>query len=299
MAAIQVEIWVKYIIENLFKNNAFLNYCYNDDQYVVGGKVVHIPQAGARPTVVKNRSIYPASVDDRIDTIIDYVLDEYTTNPIRIPQADQVELSYDKMTSVLSEIVSMIKETVSDNLLYNWAPTTASGIIRTTGVDVGSGPAARKKFVKENLKSAKLIMDLQKLPSDDRYALVDANMYDELMDDSSLQTVFNLGYVTLPEGVINRLYGFNLMMRSDVITYDNSATPVPKAPGSASATDDNVATLCWQKDQVARALGTVNFFEHLKNPLYFGDIYAALLRMGGRKRRGDNSGIVAIVRDVA
>ena len=299
MAAIQVEIWVQYIIENLFKNNAFLNYCYNDDQYVVGGKTVHIPQAGAVPTVVKNRSVYPATVEDRIDTIIDYVLDEYTTNPIRIPAADQVELSYDKMTSVLSEIMSMIKQTVSDNLLYNWAPTTAPGIIRTTGVDVGSGGAARKKFVKENIKSVKLAMDLAHIPEEGRYGLIDANMYDELMDDTSLQSLFNLGYVTLPDGVVNKLYGINLMMRSDVITYTNDTIPVPKAPGSAAASDDNIASLFWQKDQVARALGTVNFFEHLKNPLYFGDIYAALLRMGGRKRRGDNNGIIAVVRDVA
>src|ERR1700748_1488860 len=57
-SAIQVELWVSYIIDRLYKDNQFLKYAWNDDDKVIGGKVVHIPNPGARPTVVKNRSSF-------------------------------------------------------------------------------------------------------------------------------------------------------------------------------------------------------------------------------------------------
>ena len=41
-AGIQVEIWERDIVGNLFKNNDFLLQAYNADQYVLQGKVVHI-----------------------------------------------------------------------------------------------------------------------------------------------------------------------------------------------------------------------------------------------------------------
>jgi hypothetical protein len=60
--AIQKEIWQDHIEGNLFKNNEFLLASTDAGQYVLQGKVVHIPQSGATATVVKNRSSVPATV---------------------------------------------------------------------------------------------------------------------------------------------------------------------------------------------------------------------------------------------
>ena len=88
--AIQKEIWTNYIMGNLFKNNEFLNYAYNADQYVLAGKVVHIPQAGAKPGTQRNRTQLPASVTQRTDVDITYAIDEFTSDPILIPNADKI-----------------------------------------------------------------------------------------------------------------------------------------------------------------------------------------------------------------
>ena len=45
--AIQKEIWQDHIEGNLFKNNEFLLASTDASLYVLQGKVVHIPQAGA------------------------------------------------------------------------------------------------------------------------------------------------------------------------------------------------------------------------------------------------------------
>lgn len=42
----------------------------------------------------------------------------------------------------------------------------------------------------------------------------------------------------------------------------------------------------------------MKFFEDEGNPQYYGDIYSALVRMGGRIRREDQKGVVAIVQDL-
>src|SRR5215510_12377424 len=108
--AIQKEIWTKFIQENLFKDNEFLNYAFNADQYVLEGKVVHIPNAGNAPTVVKNRSSLPATVTQRADVDVTYSIDEFTTDPILIPNAETVELAYDKLSNVLSESESALRQ---------------------------------------------------------------------------------------------------------------------------------------------------------------------------------------------
>jgi hypothetical protein len=295
------EIWVDYIIANLFKDNQFMDLAYNDDQYVLEGKVVHIPQAGAKPNVVKNRVVYPAAPTPRVDVDITYVLDEYTTDPTHIPNAETIELSYPKIDSVLSEHLQMIMEKVADNMLYAWSPTVASQIITTSGGAVAatlSGATGnRKMFLKEDLSRARLLMNTQNIPKTDRFALVESNLLDQLLSDSDLKKRDYAGELDMRNGAIARLYGFDILERSATGVYDN--TNVIKPVGAAGSATDNASVLCWQKNTVARALGTVNFFERLKDPEFFGDIYSALLRMGGRKRRTNGEGVIAIVQGLA
>jgi len=59
----------------------------------------------------------------------------------------------------------------------------------------------------------------------------------------------------------------------------------------------NVAALCWQKDSVALALGDIKPFQDDNNPSYYGDIFSAAVKAGGRCRRQDWAGVIAIVQD--
>lgn len=91
--ALQVEIWVKSIIEGLFANNTFAARSVDHSEFV-NNKTVHVPNAGAAPNVEKNRTVFPASVTKREDVDLTYDMDEYTVDPVRISHAEQVELSY-------------------------------------------------------------------------------------------------------------------------------------------------------------------------------------------------------------
>ena len=298
--AIQKEIWQNDIVEALWADNSFLNYAFNADQYVLAGKVVHIPQAGTSVSVSTNRSSLPATVTTRTDTEINYSLDELTSDPIRIPNAETVELSYDKRNSVLADTKSSISEVAALNILFKWNPTAAGNILRTTGAAVAahtdSATGNRKKFTVADIKAAQKLMNKQKIPSSDRYMLIDADMYDQLLDDMTATQYKDFSnQLNVPEGSVGKMFGFTLLQRSEVARYTNASTPVPVSWSTAGDAAHNAAALAWHKNSVERALGMVDFFERLGDPTFYGDIYSALVRVGGRIRRADSKGIIAIV----
>ncbi len=303
--AIQKEIWEDHIEGNLFKNNEFLLASTDAGQYVLKGMVVHIPQAGATPNIVKNRTSLPATVVQRTDTDVTYTLDEYTTDPILIPNADLFELSYNKRESVLSEYESSLRQTIADNILVDWAPTAGTGLImRTSGVATASTLAGttgnRAKFTVNDLKGAQLQLNKQNVPMEGRYALISADMFQQLTDDMSATQYrdFSAAY-DVKDGVLGRLFGFNIMMRSGVVSYNNGTSPVVNAYGATANPTDNDGVLCWQISAVETAVGQIRFYEHMGDPTYYGDVYSVSVRMGARIRRQDAMGIVAIVQAAA
>lgn len=301
--AIQKEIWENDIVESLWADNAFLQFAYNADQYVLAGKVVHIPQAGAAPATVVNRSELPATVTQRTDSDITYAIDEITTNPVHIPNADTIELSYDKRRSVLAETTAGIGEAAALNMLYRWSPSAATNMLRTTGAGVdahlASATGKRKAITMADIKLAAKQFNKWSIPSGDRYIMLDADMYEQLTDQMTAndQRDFLRAYDE-KTGVVGQLYGFKVLMRSQVMRYTNATLPVAKLWSADGAATDNAAAICWHKNSVERALGTVTFFENLGDPTYYGDIYSALVRFGGRIRRKDNKGVIAIIQAV-
>ncbi|MRM86424.1 hypothetical protein D1002_11130, partial [Riemerella anatipestifer] len=117
---LEKEIWKSTIEEKLLQDNSFLNHISDvSEDNIVNGKIVHIPQAGEPSKVVKNRTIFPAEVKRRNDGEVLYKIDEYSTDPVYISNAETVELSYDKRRSVLDRDVENLSEDVAEGMLMN------------------------------------------------------------------------------------------------------------------------------------------------------------------------------------
>lgn len=298
--AIQKEIWMSHIVEGLFSDNSFLSKSFNADEFVNQGKTVHIPNAGSASGVEKNRKKFPASVSTREDIDLTFNLDEFTTNPIRIPHAETVELSYSKRDSVLRVDKANLIETVSEAILEAWMPV-GKAIIRTTGTNVKAhtkgATGERKSLTKADIKTAMSMFNKQNIPQEGRYLLVDADMYDELLE--SLTTNEAQAFhsaVDVQHGILGCLYSFNVMMRSKVGVF--STTSKVKSLNAEGEAADNAAALAWHVNSVCRALGEVVAYENEGDPTFYGDIYSFLVRAGGRVMRNNVSGLVAIVQDV-
>lgn len=300
---VEVEVWANYIIERLWKDNTFLKFAFSDDDKVIGGKIVHIPQPGAMPEVQKNRTLYPAAAVRRTDTDVLYALDEYTVDPTHIPEADKVELSYDKIDSVYGDHAGVIAETMANDMIIKWLTGLGAGsIIRTSGVTIAATldgtTGNRKSFTEADLRRCALALSKQKIAKTDRYALLTVDMEDQLKASLTVSQYrdYSSNYDAV-NGIVGRLHGFNIMTRASVAV-SSAALAISALDAVVGATDHDVS-LVWQKNAVARAIGEHKFFENVDRAEYYGDVYSCLLRAGGRRRRADNNGVISIIQDTA
>lgn len=297
--AIQKEIWVDYIAENLYNNNEFLKNCFIADDRV-NGKTVHMGSAGTAASVTRNRTVLPATVVQRTDDDNSYDIDEFTIDPTLIPNADQVELAYNKMDSIMYDTMHNLSKSVGDWMLYNWRATSSSYQVRTTGgsetTHITGSTGTRKRVLAADIQKAARIFNNAEIEETDRYILMDAFMYDQLLSDLKFgEFRDSVKEMDLARGIIGKLYGFDVMRRGTVLSYTNAGTPAPRLPGASALVTANGAAICWQKAAVERAFGEIKFFEGLDSPTYYGDTYSGLVRAGGTKRRYDGKGVVAIV----
>lgn len=285
------------VVEGLFADNSFLSKAFNADQYVNQGKIVHIPQAGAPSGVEKNRAKLPAGVEVRSDDDVTFTLEEFTTNPVRIEHAETVELSYDKRESILRLDKQQLADEVAKDFIYKWSPG-ASRCIETTGAEVAAytdkGTGKRKGLCKADVLALMTKFNEDNVPEAGRYLLLDAQMYSQLLQDlTASESQAFLASADAQNGVLGKLYSFNIMLRSRVAVY--SSAKVPKESGAAGAATDCAAALAWHEQSVCRALGQVEAFENEGDPTYYGDIYSFLVRAGGRIMRKDLKGVAALV----
>jgi len=297
--AIQRELWAEMIAEELrAKIDPLKLFAMDLSEYAIG-KSIHIPVAGAT-TIQKNVSSFPMSVAERTDTVIDITLNTYHWSPIRITQADKVQLSYDKMSSLYNSLNGGLGERLLVESLISMTHYTANQWVATTGAAyVAHAPKAtgnRKGLTGADLRAAAGILDKQKVPIADRYLVVDSIMFWQLVDDLS----YNADRVDVINGlpsITTPLYGFTVVSVPQVV-YITAATAI-RDYGDAGATTDYAAALAIQKSCVGFGMSDVETFVDEGNPLYQGDILSGWVLHGASYLRTGKEGVVPIIQAAA
>lgn len=317
--AIQRELWIEDIVENLGLNDSFAKFARQSPAEYIHNKYVHIPQSGADPDVVVDRTSLPATATRRVDDDIVFRIQSLSTDPVAITDQELNFETKDKIRSVLAGHVRKLSNSVHTNLIYSWvagvtanasagnagSATAAASVIRTTGsaivAHLAGATGNRKGLTYADLRKAKLKLDNQNIPLEGRYALLDPDMESQLMSDPELQGFKNTVSVNNGSGSLagQVIASFTIIVRTVTGVFNNASTPVIKAVGAASATTDNGVVVCWQMDNVERAMGSVNFFERARDPQYYGNLYSTEIFHGGTKIRKNGDGIVCIVQDAA
>jgi hypothetical protein len=293
--ALQTEIWTQDIKETLYAGNDFIMNSVDHGAFV-NNKVVHVPQSGAAPSVEKNRSAFPATIAERTDTELTYTLDEFSTDPVRVRDIDEIQTSYLKRQSVMGQSISALNDEVAANCLVDWA-APAANVIQTTGGDESFAPAGatgtRKAITLADIQALARLFDGQNVPENDRFLLLPSDMYWQLHNNTDTLNSETMGSANLPSGVIRELFGFNIMKRSSTAIYD--VANAVKAVGAAPVVTDNLAALAWQSGMVSKALGSINVYSNEKVAEHYGDIISTMVLHKGSKLRSDNVGVGAIV----
>lgn len=311
--AVEVEVWQNDIIGNLFKDNSFAAKAVSADQYVLNGKIVHIPRAGAPSASVKNPNAFPINAVQRSDDDIFYPLDVYAQPPKFVQNVEQAQLSYDKRQSIMGEQMSQLIEDAMNGVLIRWQfkATTigtdpANYELTTGGNTAATAPNAtgqRKLFTKDVVGKIKLRMDIANIPADGRYAVLTANHYQQFLDSLSdaAQTNF-YRLADMQKGVIGSYLGIQFMMRSTVSVWRKTGAvwaPVDTQAAGYAASDqtgDSAASLFWQESCVERARGDIGVFDNPGRAEYYGDVMSMNMRVGARQRRTE--GVIALIEDI-
>ena len=297
--AIQKEVWISDIENTLFAGAEFITKSVDHGAYV-SDKTVHVPQAGAAPTITKDRSSYPATITQRTDTDLSYDLASYDTAPILVPDVDELQTNYDKRQSILAQHTSALNDRLGLETAHNWAGTGAANIVRTTGA-AGTDALApgatgtRKVVIKDDIRALAKKLDGDNVPAMGRYLMLQTDMYYQLFSDNTLVSRDYAEGMAQETGVMNSLYGFKIMQRPSIVVYTNAATPVKKAVGAATATTDNLGGIAWQQDCVSNALGDIKVFAEEDRADYYGSVFSALIMHGSAILRSDSAGIVSLV----
>ena len=311
--SVEVEIWENFIAENLFENHPWMLRSKDRGDRIITGpggvQVVHIPQAGQKVNVVKNRSQYPIPVTVRNDTDVTYTLDKFSTDGMLLTEAEKYQLSYDKAMSLLNDAGFTTNDSIALELAHRWAATNATAvtgnIIRTTGASIApyldAQTGSKLGFLPADLAAAKTRINKQTKKSNRAtnglWAAMRYDAYNQLKANADVRDADQqaaLGAVW--EGSeLKKLHGFDLFVDDSLPKYKTTASPVLKDLDEANGTTDLDAIFCFDESFIHRAVGTVKFYEKTDDALYQGDIYSAFVMAGGRQERADQAGTCSIV----
>ncbi len=256
---IAVEFWETTVAEFLMREYPWLLRAKDRSASVLSKSVVHIPQAGLLPGGVRNRKNYPAPLVRRGDTEITYVLDEVSTNPSHISNAEMVELSYDKVGEVLNDHIKQLNFLAAFNAMYRWIgknpnaggvtnlDLNAANIRRTSGATnaahLSGATGNRKILTVADISAAKTILINQtkrELNPGKRALILDETMYNQLRSDSILSNnqQYDLVGAVFLNGDLVKIAGFDII-RTDILTrFTNASPPIAKDP----LTDADIAS---------------------------------------------------------
>lgn len=299
--AIQTEIWVRDIAEKLMPDNTFLRRSRNDDAYV-NNLTVHRPQSGALPVVERNRTVLPAAIAQRTDTVNDYNMVEFTSTPTLIRNIEEVEVSYAKRQSVLRDHTRTMSRDIASWMATVWAPAGNAGLLVPTSgaARAATAPGAtgtRKATTVADIRNIRRLFDKQDIPMEGRFLLLSADMYADLLADPQLTNRDYMPGYDQATGSVGKLLNFTIYVRSSVGRYATGSTTAKDILAAPAATD-NSFSLAWHEDCVAAALGETLVFDDQNNPVYYGSIFSTLSRAGGQKYYSSQEGVMALVEAV-
>ncbi len=309
MGQVVKKVFLRDIQEELFAGVEFVKEAVSHDMWV-SNDTVYIPQSGSNPAVVENRTVLPATITQRTDDEKSYSLNEYTTDPILLRDLEKIQLSYDKRKSIMAGSINALNDRLALQALYQWAGatliTSAGQIILTTDTtnkDAFANPpdatGNRDAIALEDIMKAASKLDDDEMPQEGRYLIMPSKMYwNHLVKNNT--NILSRDYNPTGDfisGVVRKLFGFNIILRSYIAVYADAATPTLKAVGAATAATDCFSCVGFHKSAAARALGSIKFFEEKDSPTMFGDVLSAKVMFNATKMRTDGKGIVTIVQD--
>ena len=290
------------LVDQLFRDNKFMDYFTNHSEFL-SSKTVHLSNYNNDPTIyvddqpIGGGAVYDYGFAAATTTEVDltYQISSYKFEPIRCTDFDEMLTKYSKFQAITKNSLNKLSQVVGDSLLEKVGGSAGIEVIDTTGAD-GTGNSIfgenKKKVSYADFLALAKAFDKSNIKGE-RFILMPADMYWELLDsdNDAVRNALNYGTATLPEGVVNKIAGINIMTRSEVICTDGSGVVKPLVD---AATGDAHASLAWVTESVSAAWSSPTIYSNSGVAQLYGNVVSGEIAMGASKSRSDAKGIIIL-----
>jgi len=254
-------VFIRSLQEEYYKIDSWLNEAQDLSSFAVDGQTLVFPEAGAFPTVYKNKTDDVDSVEPT-ETTHEVALDYYDSQNYKIRNINLHALPFDKMAYYTIKSANAIRLKEVNDAAYAYAPTTNGGkriIIPTTG-DARNG---LKMMTLDDVVTLARACDNLLFPEDGRNLVLPSDMWWDLVVNNQILKA-QLGYQN-QNGVINptvvNYYGFKIHKASNNSMVGYDVTAGAKAAQGALITGDVVpAGFIFCSTEVFRASGSFDMY---------------------------------------
>jgi hypothetical protein len=279
MSGLQKEIWTDIIMEGFYPENTFLNEA-RDMSYLVDFNTINLAEAGSTPTAVLDTTFstgVPSAPAARTDAALSVALRTIDTTTTVVRNIEEMEAAYDKMASVVYGHKQEILRMATKLAAWNFAPAsdaTNTPVAACTGATNGN---SGRKMTFADVLALKLKFDQLDVPQEGRILVLNPYHEANLIEAD----------IAMYRGVLqsNMLFGFKLY-RTSITPYYISTTGVKTAWAATPVSGtDVVSSFAFHKDEVMKAIGSVDVFARYKDPEWKGDLINFQMRFLAKSLR--------------
>nr|DAW79295.1 MAG TPA: Major capsid protein [Caudoviricetes sp.] len=250
MAGLQTEVWIAGIKENPIPNNSFVYQSVDLSQYVEHNKL-HLAEAGVEPAVHEDyfaTANNPLPVTDITDIGNEVVLHTYSTEQTRHRELQDIELAYDKRSSVIQRHRISLAKNIGKRAAYAWAPKQDGAGNKVCNLSANDSVIDAIIDLKQFMEENDILEGINICFTPEHFARIrkeDKRLYKDIMNEK-------------------QMYGINVFQYSQNPLYDGT-TKEKKPFGSVKASSDKRASFMWVTSEVFRCFGDVKMYATLRD----------------------------------
>lgn len=280
--ALNKEIWLTQLAENFYPDTSFLSKCQDFSTFVEYNQL-HMGIAGIDPAVRINQKTYPIKDVQRVDEEALFPLDTFETENTLIRNLEIIEMSYNKVESVISQHRKTLQTAVGKKAIHAFAPnsnTDETPVLFTTGEAVNG----RKRLRFDDILSLKEAFDNALIPQERRYIVLHpSHVTDLLREDMKLFK----DLTEIRDGEPQRFAGFGFYSFPFMPLFQNGE----KVEFGADKTG-NFASVAFQSGEVMKADGDLKMFSKIDDVHERASIFGFEKRFVAMPIRGKGIGAI-------
>ena len=249
MEGLQTEVWIAGIKENPIPDNSFVHQSVDLSQYVEHNKL-HLAEAGVEPPVHEDyfaTANNPLPVADIADIANEVVLHTYSTEQTRHRQLQEIELAYDKRSSVIQRHRVSLAKNIGKRAAYAWSPKKDDAWNKVCNLATSDSVIDAIIDIKSFLEGKDIYDGINICLNADHFARIrkeDKRLYKDIMNE-------------------NQMYGIKVFRYNQTPLYTKTGEKKPF--GATKDTDDKQSSIVWVTDEVFRCFGDVEMYPTLRD----------------------------------